>query len=435
METFGFWMGIDWGSETHQVCAVDAQGNVLWEEKVEHTGEAIGAFCDRLSQRVGGQLATVAVGIEAPHGAIIEALIELGIAVYSLNPKQLDRFRDRHTVAGAKDDRRDAFVLADALRTDLKLFRRIELGDPLVVELRAMVRAHEELTADAVSLGNRLREQLRRYYPQVLGLGDLHEEPWMWELLELAPTPARAKHLPRAKVQALLDKHHIRRHSADQVLAALRTKPLPVAPGVVEAASGHVALLLPRLRVTHQQRRACMRKLEALMAQLSAPSEDAADGATDETPDPPGPRDAAILLSLPGLGVVTGATMLAEATNPLRHRDYQSLRAQSGVAPVSFQTGKQRRPTVAMRHACNSRLRNATYHWARVSMQHDEHSREHYARLRRAGHSHGRALRGVADRLLAVLVAMLKSRSLYCPALRHRPSPSAPTDSPLPLAS
>jgi transposase len=288
MDTFFVWIGIDWGSETHQVCAVDAHGNVLWEEKVDNTGEAIGAFRDRLRQRVGGQLATVAVGIEAPHGAIIEALIEQAIAVYSLNPKQLDRFRDRHTVAGAKDDRRDAFVLADSLRTDLKLFRRIELGDPRVVELREMVRAHEELTADVLSLSNRLREQLRRYYPQVLGLGDLHDEPWMWELLELAPTPAQAKPLPRAKVQALLDKHHIRRHSADQVLTALRAKPLPVAPGVVEAASRHVALLLPRLRVTHQQRRACLHHLEALMAQLSAPSEDDRADATDEPAGPQG---------------------------------------------------------------------------------------------------------------------------------------------------
>jgi transposase len=416
MEAFALWVGIDWGSEAHQVCALDAGGNLVFERKVEHSGDAIVAFRDQILEHVGGRCEIVAVAIEAPHGAIIEALIERGIAAYAINPKQLDRFRDRYTVAGAKDDRRDAFVLADSLRTDLKLFRRIELGDPTLLELRAMVRAHDELTADANALGNRLREQLHRYFPQLLGLGEWHAELWLWDLFELAPTPALAKHLPRAKVDALLKKHRIRRYSSDDVLAALRTTPLPVAPGVVEAAKRHAQLLLPRLRVVHEQSHVCMRRIEALMEQLSAPP-DRANAANDGGQQ--GHRDAAILLSLPGLGVLTGATMLAEATNPLRHRDYQSLRTQSGTAPVSSQTGKQRRPTVRMRRACNPRLRNAAYHWARVSMQRDALSHDHYARLRHAGHSHGRALRGLADRLLAVLVAMLKSGTLYAPGRRH----------------
>jgi transposase len=133
-------------------------------------------------------------------------------------------------------------------------------------------------------------------------------------------------------------------------------------------------------------------------------------------------RDADILLSVPGLGVLTSATMLAEASTALRDRDYQMLRTQTGVAPVSSQTGKQRRPTVSMRHACNPRLRTAVYHWARVSTQRDAATRAHYARLRQAGHSHGRALRGVADRLLSKLVAMLKSSTLYDPNRRTLPA-------------
>jgi transposase len=223
-------------------------------------------------------------------------------------------------------------VLADSLRTDLKLFRRIELGDPVLVELRAMTRAHEELTADALMLANRLREQLRRYFPQMLGLGNLHDEPW---------------------------------------------------PGVAEAASQHAALLLPRLRVVHAQQRLCMQRIQALMAHLCAPPAVDPDAAADDGAGMQGHRDATLLLSLPGLGVLTSATMLTEATNPLRQRDYQSLRAQCGVAPVSSKTGKQRQPSVKMRRACNPRLRNATYHWARVSMQRDAHSREHYGRLPR----------------------------------------------------
>jgi transposase len=127
-------------------------------------------------------------------------------------------------------------------------------------------------------------------------------------------------------------------------------------------------------------------------------------------------RDVAIILSLPGVGRIVAATMLAEASQALAQRDYHALRNYSGSAPITRQSGKKK--VVLMRQSCNQRMRNALYHWARVSVQCDDHSREHYAQLRRVGHKHGRALRGVADRLLPVLVAMLKSGTLYDPQRR-----------------
>src|SRR5205823_11752827 len=104
----------------------------------------------------------------APHGAIEDTLLEWGRQVFALSPKQLDRFRDRHTVAGAKDDRRDAFVLADALRTDRSAFRRLDVEAPVVIQLREMSRLHGELLEEEGRLTNRLREQLWRFYPQAL---------------------------------------------------------------------------------------------------------------------------------------------------------------------------------------------------------------------------------------------------------------------------
>jgi transposase len=78
---------------------------------------------------------------------------------------------------------------------------------------------------------------------------------------------------------------------------------------------------------------------------------------------------------------------------------------------VTKQSGKRR--LVAMRYACNQRLRTALYHWARVSTQHDAAARQYYATLRRRGHSHARALRSVADRWLRILTAMLAAGTPY----------------------
>ncbi len=90
------------------------------------------------------------------------------IAVFAINLKQLDRFRGRFSPAGAKDDRRHALVLASSLRTDRHCFRRVEAMDPVVVELREWSRMAEELKQERVRLTNRVRQQLWRYYPQML---------------------------------------------------------------------------------------------------------------------------------------------------------------------------------------------------------------------------------------------------------------------------
>ena len=190
---------------------------------------------------------------------------------------------------------------------------------------------------------------------------------------------------------------------------------------MVEAATEHIALLLPRLRLVHTQRQRCGARLDALLDKLAAVEGD--DGQQREH------RDVEILRSLPGVGRVVAATVLAEASGPLAQRDYHALRTHAGIAPVTKQSGKRR--TVVMRYACNGRLRYALYHWARVAVTCDPASKTYYAALRQRGHSYARALRSVADRLLRILIAMLKSESLFDSThLRRSPHPAAAPEAP-----
>ena len=411
--TCRFFVGIDWGSETHHVCVLNVDAQIVEERRVQHTASDVAAFLDWLSGLAPDSPASIAIAIEGPHGTLVEELLERRFCVFSVNPKQLDRFRDRYFPAGAKDDGRDAFVLADALRTDQYCFRVVRPGDPSVVRLRELTRLDEELNFCFQRHCCQLRQQLHRYYPHVLQLSRTADEPWIWALIELAPTPAKAAKLNPNRIEKLLREWHIRRVNAEQVLAALRGRCFSLAPGTVEAASEHVLLLLPHLRLLHQQRLTLARRIEKILEELSTCSEGEAA------------PDVKVLLSLPGVGRIITATMIAEAPQLLADRDYHALRAYAGVAPVTRQSGKK--STVLMRYGCNLRVRNAVYHWSRVSMQHDPRSREQYHRLRNKGHSHGRALRGLADRLLALLCAMLRSGTVYDPLRRQvaEPPPSA----------
>jgi uncharacterized protein YaiI (UPF0178 family) len=164
-ETISWFAGVDWGSERHQVCLLDDRGITVGEREFPHSGEGLTELGDWLLS-LASAASTVAVAI-VPHGPVVDALIDRGFVVYAINPKQLDRLRHRFSVAGAKDDRRDAYVQADGLRTDRRLFRRLQVADPRLIELRAWSRLAEELQAERVRLSNRVRHQLWRYYPQM----------------------------------------------------------------------------------------------------------------------------------------------------------------------------------------------------------------------------------------------------------------------------
>jgi transposase len=407
-----WFVGIDWASEAHAVCVVGADGGVVGERTVPHSGAGLAELTEWVLEIARGDAASVHVAIEVPHGAVVETLLERGLHVYAINPKQLDRFRDRFTVAGAKDDRRDARVLADSLRTDAPCFRRLQVDAPLVIELREWSRMTEDLGQERVRLANRIRQQLQRYYPQMLRVrDDIASEPFL-ALWELMPTPAVAARVRTKSIERVLRQHRLRSLDAEQVQALVRETPLTVAPGTTEAAVAHIHLVAARLRVVNQQLTLARQRLDELCEALAA-----SRGPEDEPGQSGEQRDVEILRSLPGVGRIVLATLLAEAAQPLRERDYHALRALAGAAPITRQSGKSR--VVVMRQACHLRLRRALYHWARVAAMRDPGSRAAYAALRARGHSHGRALRTIGDRLLAVACAMLRSQTAYDPQRRR----------------
>jgi transposase len=407
-EKVSWLVGVDWASQEHQVCILDTNGKCVGERVFPHGGEGLTALCAWLLATTGAEPGAIAVAIEVPHGPVVEALLEREFQAYSINPKQLDRFRDRFSIAGAKDDRRDGHVLADSLRTDRPAFRRLAMDDPVMVELREWSRMTDDLQRERNRLANRVRDQLWRYYPQMLELTSDLWADWFLELWRLVPTPSKAKRVRKTSIEAVLKAHRIRRLKTADVLAVLTTKPLFVAPGVEAATTAHIRMLAVRINLVNQQLKAAHHQLDTLSAKLEAPSE------KSEPEQRCKQRDVEILRSMPGNGRIVSTTLLTEAWEPLQRRDYHAIRTLSGVAPVTRQSGKHR--IVMRRYACNRRLANAMFHWARVASQVDPGCRARYVELRQRGHRHGRALRTIGDRLLKVACTLLERQTLFDPA-------------------
>jgi transposase len=412
-DAYQVFAGVDWADEAHVIWATDRDGQPLGAREVRHRGEELARMADWVIALAQGHAAVVAVAIETPHGAIVDTLLDRGCHVFSINPKQLDRFRDRFSPAGAKDDRRDAEVLSSAVRTDRQALRELRVTDPLTVQLREASRQDAEVLEDFQRLTNRLRDLLVRVWPELLALVPAANEPWLWALLACAPTPSAGQTLPLARVRRVLRAHRIRRVSAEEVAAVLRSPSVYLAAGVREGVAPRIADLIEQLWVVAAQRRQAEHRLKAALQAL------AADTAGEQVREH---QDVEILQSLPGIGTRIAAVMLAEAAQPLRDRDYHAFRVLGGSAPVTKRSGKSR--VVRIRYACHGRVRFALRCWAMGAIQRDAHSRRHYDRLRRAGHDHDRALRGVVDRLITVLVAMLRDGTLYDPN-RRRPAAAA----------
>lgn len=404
-ETIQYCVGIDLGGALHQVCIIQADGELVGRRGFDHSGTGLQELLAWLQPLAAGQPATLAVALEHPRGALVEALLERGYGVWSINPKQLDRFRDRFSMAGAKDDSRDAWVLADSLRTDRPCFRQLAPDPPGVLRLRELSRASHQTEVQFRRAANQLYDALYRYFPSLLTLCSGADEPWLWDLLTQAPLPATAARLHLTTLEKLLRRHRIRRFAATTLQDALRTPPLPLVPGSREAIVELLQLWLPRLRLLYTQKRQLEHQIDTVLEQLASDT-----GYTLHA-------DLTLLRSLPGLGRVFLATLLSEASVPLAHRDYRALRALAGVAPVTKQSGKTK--LVSMRQGCNQRLRLVLHQVTGTHLQYDPRSYRLYAQLRARRHNHARALRAVADRLLAVVISVLKHQTPYDAARRQ----------------
>ena len=386
-------VGDDWGEVQHDITVLGEHG-----EPLDHL--CIGDTVDgarRLQSLLADHADTpeeVVVAIETAHGLLPQLLVAAGYQVYVVNPLAATRYRERHTVSGAKSDAGDSKMLADLVRTDRHNHRRY-LGDTdLAAAVKVLARSHKELIWSRQRQVNQLRSILRVYYPIILSIFDELGSDEALALLHRAPTPAEGRSLSRAKIRSLLESAGRKRGldaRAQAIQDALRSPQLEAPPLVTRAYGITVRAMVAVLRTTREQ----IAGLEAELAQ-----------SFEKHPD------AEILRSLPGLGAVLGARVLAEfGDEPTRFPDAKARKNYAGTSPITRASGKKR--SVTARYIRNRWLADALHWWAFSSLTSSVGARRYYDVLRARGQRHHAALRMLANRWVGVLHACLVSRQRY----------------------
>lgn len=217
----GSYAGVDWASEKHDVLVADAAGEKLLAATFAHDEPGLRSLCRTLVR-----LEVELVAIERPDGLLVERLLDAGLRVLALHPNQVAAARDRFRVSGGKSDRFDAFVICELARTDSHRFRVLEPDSDRTKALRALTRGREDLVGARTALVNQLRAELGRFWPGPLGLFSVLHSRISLAFLERYPSPADARGLGEARLQAFLTRERYSgRQQPAELLAKLRRAP------------------------------------------------------------------------------------------------------------------------------------------------------------------------------------------------------------------
>lgn len=388
----GVTAGIDWASEDHAAAVVDAAGKVITRFTVGHTAAGLASLVSRL-RRAGAEEAA----IERPDGKVVDALLEAGLTVVVISPNQLKHLRSRYGSAGNKDDRFDAYVLADVLRTDRARLSPLQPDTPATVTLRQAVRARKDLVGHRVAAANQLRAHLQIAFPGAVGLFAGIDSPISLAFLDRFDCQDRAGWLTEKRLAAWLKAAaYSGRTPAGQLYARLTAAPRGATGDNGAASAAITRALLVVLRTISEQ----IKALEARIAEQLAMH-----------------ADAPIFTSLPRSGTVRAARLLAEIGDcRARFPTPESLAGLAGVAPSTRRSGKAK--TVTFRWAADKQLRDAVCDFAGDSRRASPWATQLYNDAIARGKDHPHAVRILARAWLHVIWHCWHDGIPYDPA-RH----------------
>jgi transposase len=387
-----YYLGVDWGDKFHQVWVSDRQGQKVAEKKVVEHVEELAEFGRWLNENR-AQGIELWAAIEKPQGRIVDFLLDHGVVVYPVNPKALDRARDRFRMSQSKSDSFDAYVLAEFLRTDHVHLRSLEPNSEQAEELKLLSRDEHRLGRQKTRLLNQIGVTLKEYYPRPLEVFSDLESKIALDFLKQYPTPRALSELSRRKWNRFAKReHHLGEDRCKELWEKLNQPQLAVPEHVVRAKAQLLLVLLVQLEALSDAVQTYKEKVKSFFSAMPA---------------------AKLVKTLPGAktGTIVASLWaeLGDAKN--RWESFGHLQAEAGVVPVTKASGKSH--VVQFRFSCNKRMRQAAYWLAFVSLNQSEWANHYYRDQRAKGHSHHPALRALGAKWLKIIFVMWRDHKPY----------------------
>jgi transposase len=387
-----YYLGVDWADQSHQFWVGDQQGKKVVEITVEQSPKGMSELGRWLYERKAEGIELWAA-IEKPQGRIVDFLLDHGVVVYPVNPKALDRARDRFRMSQSKSDSFDAYVLAEFLRTDHGHLRALQPDSEQAQELKMLTRDHHRLGRNKTRLLNQIEVTLKEYYPRPLEVFSDLESKIALDFLERYPTPRALSELTRRNWNRFAKRdHHLGEERCKELWEELSQPQLTIPEHVVRTKAQLLLVLVTQLKSLAQAVKHYGQEVERFFACMPA---------------------AEFAKTLPGGKSGTTLPMLWAELGDAKSRwqSFRHLQAEAGGVPVTKASGKSR--VVQFRFACNKLLRYGSYWFSFNTLNRCEWANKYYRDQRRKGHSHPQALRALGAKWLKIIFVMWRNHKPY----------------------
>jgi len=384
-------VGLDWSRCKHDFVLMNLHGDILERGTIAHNINKLEELAARIEQHV-DSANQVRVGLELNDGALLAWLVAKGYTLFGIQPKSAQRARDIYRPSGSKDDKIDAFVLAEFVRINADRLRPWSPPSDITLKLRELLRWREELVHQRTAAYQRVRALLAEWSPQLSELCNNLERIWQLDILRQFPTESRLCQAHGNRIRSFLRNHCMRSQKQQQIEKIRQSVPMPVSGG--------------RGYIIEKQTVCLVKQIQMLTAEIKQIEEDLQQ-ITAQHPN------VNVFKSLPVQGTATIASLLAVfGDNRKRTMSPDELAALCGVAPVTVASGKAKK--VRQRRACDHTFRQALVHFAfNTAFCQGCWAGPFYQRKRSEGATHHAALRCLAKRWLKILHRMWKDQAAY----------------------
>lgn len=386
-----YYVGIDWADEAHHVYITDDSSQKLDSFPIDHNITGMNKLQEHI-HKFSRKLNEIFFSIETDKGLIVSTLIDWGYTVYPINPKAVDRYRDRYRASGDRTDEFDACVLANILRTDRDRFQPILPDSELARELKVLTRDRDKLVGDKTRLSNRLTATLKAYYPAALELFCHVDQPVTLSFLSKYPTYHDAKGITLGEFRAFLSENRYSKlNKVKEIYQRLQQPHLEPEDMIARTKSMLMLAIVSQLQPLLQQIKSYEKEIKRLL---------------DSHPD------AHIFRSLPGAGDTLSARFIAEfGDNRDRYQEAVNAQAEAGSAPITIQSGKMK--YVRFRRACKKPFRATIHQFAFCSINQCTWAREYYDHQVAFGKTHTQAIRSLSNKWMKIIFTLWKRHQTY----------------------
>ncbi|MBZ0110180.1 MAG: IS110 family transposase, partial [Candidatus Scalindua rubra] len=388
------YVGIDWADDHHDVHITNDTTKLLAKFQISHDCDGFADLHNKIKSLAKDPV-SVSIAIETNKGLLVNDLLTAGYTVYAINPKTVNRYKDRHVLSKAKSDSIDAEALANILRTDSHRFRPLKpmpedycLLDRLCIDLRKIVDEKSKVL-------NQITSCLKEFYPKALDIFSLDTNISI-AFLKKYPDPQSLSRCKKKSFSAFLKKQkysHPKKES--ELWRKIKTPALE--SDIITTKAGHLRLLalLDQLIPLREHLTCYEKEVRSILNNLP-------------TAEP--------ISTLPGVGERLAPELIAALgpNNDIKHLRFQSpdeIMKLSGCVPITRQSGKWKK--VSVRYACVKTLRRTFYDWAFASLKHSDWARAYYDYHKNNNQRHSTILRNLGKKWSKILFAVWSKKLTY----------------------